>query len=149
MNRFLPSVHAFGLWAALCGLSCGLDSETAAPITEPARSPGPCGTTENLFQGMFERSREGGLDDLRTIITEHSAEGPPGRSPDLAIRNVLGAAIRIITRLGISATREAALSLGKGPLAEWASSVLVEVFKLSSGELDGQPRFAATEAVAF
>ncbi len=149
MRPFFARAAALGLWAASSSLGCGLDVETPAPATESARAPGPCGTTENLFQGMFTLSREGGLEDLRTIITEHSAAGPMGRAPDLAIRNVLGAAIRIVTRLGISATREAALTLGKGPLAEWASSALVDGLRFTSGSLDGRARYAATESVAF
>lgn len=146
-----PSLAAplLGLLGALSGLSCSLDPETPAPIAEPPRVAGPCGTTENLLQGLFALSREGGLDDLRTIITEHSTPGRDGLEPDLALRNVLGAALRIITRLGIRATREAAISLGKGPVAESLSSIFEELLRLLDGQHDGRPRYDATKAMGF
>lgn len=141
--------RALAVGSALALGGCSLDTEQAAPEAEPPRVVGACGTTETLFRGLFELSREGGLDDLRALLEAHSAEGPDHRQPEASLRQVLGASIRVVTRLGIRATREAAISLGEGPVAETLSSLVLEVLRLAAGRIDGQTRYPATQAAAF
>lgn len=147
VRRPVERCLAFVAWSLAAG--CGLDLDRPAPASEPARVVGACGSTETLFAGLFQLSREGGLEDLRSLLTERSLLGPEGREPELSLRQVLGAAVRIVTRLGVRATREAAISLGEGPVAETLSSLVVETLRLAAGRVDGRTRYAATEAAAF
>lgn len=136
-------------WTAGVGLSCGLDLDRAAPEAEPARVVGACGTTETLFEGLFALAREGGLEGLREVLVAHSDEAAGSLRPEASLREVLGATIRVVTRLGIRATREAAISLGEGPVAETLSSLALEALRLAAGRLDGRDRYPAMQAAAF
>lgn len=128
--------------------ACSLDSELPAPLVASASEPSECGTTETLIPKLLSFAREERLAPLEGVIERHLLPTAEDPAPDPSLRTLLGAAVRIVTTLGIGETAKAAEVAAQSESLRELEPLILAALRFISGDLDGRDRYEAGDAAA-
>jgi hypothetical protein len=133
--------------ALLIGLgACSADTDRAAPYLAPPNQPGPCGTTATLFPKLLDFLNAGRFARLKAVIERRLVPAPGQPAPDLSVRTLLDAIVRLLQTIGLSQTANTAGLLAKEKALHDAKPLFLTALRFTAGQIDGQDRYDATTA---
>jgi hypothetical protein len=129
---------------ALC--ACSADTDRAAPYLAPPNQPGPCGTTATLFPKLLDFLNAGHFARLKAVIDRRLVPAAGSPAPELSIRTLLDAIVRLLQTIGLTQTANTASLLAKERALHDAKPLFLTALRFTAGQIDGQDRYDATTA---
>ena len=127
---------------------CNLDTDRAVTRQPPPAAPGRCATTAALFPQLLDFLEEGKFAPLRGVLERRLLPSEDGVQPDLSLKTVFAALVRIVAQLGLDQAAYFADVAARQEFKENLGPLLSTVLKFIDGRLDGVPRYEAGDAAA-
>lgn len=133
---------------ALGAIACSFDTDRAVERLPPPIPEGRCGTTATLFPRLLAFLREGRFAPLRDVLERRLLPAADGTQPDLSLKTVFAALVRVVSQLGLDQTAYFVDVAAKEEVEEELGPLISAALKLIDGRFDGVPRYEAGDAAA-